>query len=452
MPVFSTIFPGNFAFQNRVVKLRALLSSRFFRNAGTMSVGSAVVQIIAFASSLVLTRLYAPQHFGVLAVFLAFLTFAGAISSLHYEMAIALPKEPERGAAVTLLALCLALCIAILSVLAFAPFAGNLAGRLGYAELDAVWWLLPLAILGAGFQQALTLWNARCHRFSTVAQNGILQSLTQSGLQILFGFAKLGSLGLILGLTFSRFVAGGSLLIRRFREDHELYSKACRHLRTVAFEFRSFPLVGLWGAVLHVTCFQVAPLLLAELYDSSVAGFYLLQDRVLSVPLTVLGQGVASVFYVNAARLARDDPQALRISYFRILRNLALTGLLPTLALVISGPAWVYARIFAVSMLFRFVAGPLFRCLTILNKQWWILIFDGLGLLFIVSATTYLSVMGFSSLWAVAAISAGLAAVAAISAGLALSYGGLLIASTLAVVVHSRLSRPELHAIESESV
>ncbi len=421
-------------------RLLELLKSKFLRRAGAISGGAAAAQALTFLASPLLTRLYGPEAFGVLALFLAFVTFAAAASSLHYEMAIALPKSDEGGAAVTLLAVSLAFVSGSLSVFVFAPTFLDLAGKLGYEALARFWWMLPVTIFGSGLQQALTLWYLRRHRFSQVAQNGILQSLSQNGFQIVFGVAQMQSIGLLLGLTLSRFVAGITLITRKLREDRILLLPALRQIRPIALEFKAFPSIGLFGAILHIACFQLPSLILADLYGAKIAGWYIVQDRVLTVPLAVLAQGVASVFYVDAARWAHEDPAALKRSYFQILRNLSLVGLGPMLVLIAFGPwlfktifgdqwetAGQYARILAIPTFLRFVAGPLFRCLTILKRQAWIFICDGLGLLCLLTASSYLASTKEGSVWVITAI----------AIAISLTYAGLLTAATLAILKHA---------------
>ena len=138
---------------------RNALKSRFLRSAGTITGGAAFVQIIAFASVPVLTRLYTPESFGLLAVMLGFITFAAAAASLHYEMAIALPRRDEDGASLGILSMLLSIAFAAVSVIVFAPFGLNLLVRFSYESLLPYWWLIPVSILGTGIRQPLIYWR-----------------------------------------------------------------------------------------------------------------------------------------------------------------------------------------------------------------------------------------------------------------------------------------------------
>ena len=180
----------------------------------------------------------------------------------------------------------------------------------------------------------------------------------------------------------------------------------------------------------------------------------MVQDRVLGAPLAILAQGVASVFYVNAARFAHENPAALKRSFFQILRNLSLVGIIPVLILIAFGPllfriifgaeweaAGEYARILAIPTFLRFVAGPLFRCLTILQKQSWIFICDGLGLVALLTASSYLATAQDSAT----------AVILAIAIAISLTYGGLLLAATIAVIKHTEKAVPASAGISNSS-
>ncbi|HVK59736.1 MAG TPA: oligosaccharide flippase family protein, partial [Candidatus Kapabacteria bacterium] len=236
--------------------------------------------MIAIGASPILTRLYSPEAYGVFALMLAFVTFALALVSFHYEMAIALPAKDQDAASLTILALGIATAVSVISVFLFAPWGLNLLGRFGYSSLLPYWPLLPITILAAAFHQALQLWHLRHERYRQVASNAVVLSLTLNVGPIILGFLGFTHLGLLLGLVAARCVSAVGLLIRAIRLDLALLSEALKTISKVATEYRTFPAVGLPGAVLHIACFQLPAFLLASFYGAGVTGFYLLQDRV----------------------------------------------------------------------------------------------------------------------------------------------------------------------------
>ena len=69
--------------------------SEFSQNVLTLMIGTSIAQAIPILISPILTRIYTPKDFGVLALFLAITTIFGSIANARYEIAIMLPKKDE---------------------------------------------------------------------------------------------------------------------------------------------------------------------------------------------------------------------------------------------------------------------------------------------------------------------------------------------------------------------
>jgi O-antigen/teichoic acid export membrane protein len=71
--------------------MRILPKSRFARNVAVVSAGSAMGQGLLIVSAPLLTRLYTPADFGVLAVYVSIVSILVVVASLRYEVAINVP-------------------------------------------------------------------------------------------------------------------------------------------------------------------------------------------------------------------------------------------------------------------------------------------------------------------------------------------------------------------------
>ncbi len=78
-----------------------LFKSEFSKNVLTLMTGTTIAQAIPIAISPILTRIYTPEDFGVLAIFMAITAITGSISNAKYEQAIVLPKK--EGEAINIL-------------------------------------------------------------------------------------------------------------------------------------------------------------------------------------------------------------------------------------------------------------------------------------------------------------------------------------------------------------
>ena len=75
--------------------LRKFKIGKFAKNVLTLLTGSTIAQAIPIAVSPILTRLYTPEDFGILALFLAIVSFIAIVFTGQYESAIILPEKYE---------------------------------------------------------------------------------------------------------------------------------------------------------------------------------------------------------------------------------------------------------------------------------------------------------------------------------------------------------------------
>ena len=87
-------------------KFRAFLpTNTFARGVSVLVGGTTSAQVLTVMAAPLLTRLYTPEDFGVLAVYAGLLALFSVISSLRYELAIPLPETKREAINVLILSL-----------------------------------------------------------------------------------------------------------------------------------------------------------------------------------------------------------------------------------------------------------------------------------------------------------------------------------------------------------
>ena len=127
-----------------------IFKSEYSKNIFTLFGGASLAQAIPIAVSPILTRIYTPEEFGLLALFVALTSIPSIISSGRYEQAILLPKDEE--SAINIFALCL-LLISLTSVISFVViliFDDIIVDLLNKNEIKYWLYLLPLSIFLVG--------------------------------------------------------------------------------------------------------------------------------------------------------------------------------------------------------------------------------------------------------------------------------------------------------------
>jgi O-antigen/teichoic acid export membrane protein len=361
---------------------------RFGRAVSLVAGGTALGQAITIASTPFLTRLYGPGDLGLLAVYASLLGIVSIVSGLRYEMAVPLPERddvavrPLALAAISVGTIAAAMCLVV-------SVAGEWALGLARAEALAPWaWLFPIGLAGAGLYQLLGCWAVRRREYAVMARTKIGQAGGQAIVQVGLGALGAGPIGLLLGHVVG-VSAGITSFLARFGPGlaSAWSAPGAPSMRDAARRYASFPLYLAPAALVNSAGRNLPMLLMAILHGTGAAGFFLLADRLLNVPLTLVGNSISQVFFGEAAEAARTDPDRVRRLYVGIAGRLLAAGVVPALALALLGE-WLFALFFGAEwrdagrfaaaltpmFLARFVTSPLAIALTAVERQKWTLL------------------------------------------------------------------------------
>src|SRR5690606_6740060 len=161
--------------------------------------GTTLAQALPIALSPLLSRLYAPDDFGVLGLYMAVCAILSVLAAGRYEIAILQPKDDNEAANVAALAVVITLGTAIALWLVVLFFWDDIIAASNSPELGRWLYLLPASVLLTGLYQILNYWNNRQKRFKQLAISRAVQSAGAVGTQCALGFPHGASSGLIAG-------------------------------------------------------------------------------------------------------------------------------------------------------------------------------------------------------------------------------------------------------------
>lgn len=349
--------------------------------------GTAAGQLIAAASSPILSRLYSPNDFGVLAVYASILSIITAIASLRFEIAIPLPEKDEE--AIKLLGLSL-LCIVTMTAVSAAvlyALCDILLVWLKAENLRSYLWLLPIGLFFSGMYQALSFWCIRKEEFAVIARTKFIQSLSAVIVQLFMSLMTAGPLGLIVGQIIG-LSSGVNLFVRSVKQRWHLFSGIkLKDLSDTAKKYRNFFKYESPQVLINVIGQNIPQLMLATSFGITLSGFYLMAQKILGYPIALVGNSFRQVYYQKAVIASRDGKlyQLARKST----KNLSLIILLPLLLTIIVAPdlfavifgdgwrkAGEYARYIAIWSAMGVVNIPANAIIPILGVQRLYLIFE----------------------------------------------------------------------------
>lgn len=367
-------------------------SAGVFRGMATLAFGSGLAKIIGLLSIQVLTRIYSPEHFGILSIFTAMLLILTPLMTLRYELAVPLPSK--NGAAMTLMAVSAALLILMTLILGTTLWLAGPA-LLNMASMEAITpyrGLLVLALFLTGLYEVLQIWAVRRRAYPIIARTQLQQSVVGAIAKIGLGIAGLMPLGLMAGHVLGA-CAGMVALIRAFRGDVERFWRHVTLKRAWCMlkHYRSFPAYRLPAQLLQIFSSQSPLLMTAAIYDAGTTGQLGLALMMLALPMNLLGYTTSKAYYAEIASLGKKRPADIRAVTYSVIKRLFALSIAPALLLLAFGEdvfafafgaqwalAGELAAILAIYLLFQFIHAPashllsLFECqrlLLMLNAQ-----------------------------------------------------------------------------------
>ena len=355
----------------------------FLRNVVTLMTGTTFAQALAVLAAPILTRLYGPVDYGVMALYSSILGIIAVIACWRYELAIVLPEKDEDAANLLVLSISITLVMSLLTFLMVALFRQPVARLVGAPELAPWLWFLPLSLLTAGLFKAFNYWSTRRKQFKRLAARQITQSFVTVAAQLGAGITlHPGPGGLIGGSILGQLTATGRLAWQIWRDEGKqlLTSIGLKHIQRLFKRYKKFPIYDSWAGFLNTASTMLPALLLGYFFAPVIVGYYALGHRVLSMPMGLVGGSIAQAYFPRAAE-ARRKGNLDKIT-FELFQQLLAVGLVPMLLITIVAPdlfalvfgsrwwtAGEYVRWLSLWLLFVFISSPLSNIYTVLERQ-----------------------------------------------------------------------------------
>ncbi len=333
--------------------------------------GTGIAQAIPIAIIPILTRMFSPEDFGLLALYAACVSILGVVATGRYEIAIMLPKDDEDARLLLQLSMLVALFFSFLISIPISIWNAQIARFLGNEDI-AVWlYLVPVSVLFTGIYQALTYWNNRQKKFINTAVSRVNQSLFQGFAQTSLGFLQVSG-GLIFG-QFVGIVSGSIYLLKKDRNYKSLIRKSkINSIQKQGIKYHKFPTYGVWGALCDAGAVQMPVILLTKFYSNSVTGMFSLTFRVLNMPTSIISSAIAQVLFQKVVEISQTEPEKLNLYIIKMFLLLFVIYLpaVPVLFIwgeslfsIIFGNEWsqagVYAGYLVIAVAVRFAVSPL---------------------------------------------------------------------------------------------
>jgi len=376
--------------------------SEFSRNVLTLMTGTTIAQAIPIAIGPILTRLYTPEDFGMFALYASITSIVAIVATGRYELAIMLPKKEIDAINVMVLSMGIVTIISFITFLIVSIFNTQITDLLGNDEISGWLYLMPFSIFVLGIYTNLNYWNNRKKQYKTLALNRVYQSSTTATSNLLLGWSKTGSGGLIVGTLFGQVLAATILFKKTLNENHLLLNHINKlKIYSLSKKYIKFPRFDILASLSGIAAQQVPNILFNMFFNAATAGHYFLTQKMLGLPVTIMASAILDVFKEQASKDFQKYGNAKQI-YIATFKKLFIMSFIPSVLVFlfavdlfgfVFGEAWKisgeYAQILTPMLFLRFISSPLSFMFYIGEKQN-LNLYLQLGLLTLIFGSFYL--------------------------------------------------------------
>ncbi len=376
-------------------------------DAAKLATGTLAAQIINLISLPFLARLFSSQDFGSLAVFHAVATIGLSVASLRMELALVGLSAIEAKNRLVQALLLLNIILGVLFILLVGGWQ-YWSGTLGDSHLL----ILFFYFICVANSLVLDSFLNSVSDYTSMSFGKLIQAISFSGFGLLLGFLSWDE-GLLLATMGSAMAQFGFLLAVGIK--HGLIWKDFPNPITAMRSHWQFVYYSTPASLLDAFASRLVIVGLALFFSNELTGAWFMAERIVLIPLAILGGVVSRVVFQDFSEKKSDGKLEAK-HFYSIWRVLALLGAIPLAVLVLwgdriipffLGPAWTQAGEIAALMsvwgYVSFVSSSTSSGFIVLSKQQFTPVFNFIRLaaivaLFAITSKTgnfYLFLYGF---------------------------------------------------------
>lgn len=361
--------------------LKSLRQSEFAKQVATLLSGSALAQTLPFIAEPFITRLYTASELGIITLFTSVAVMFSIIATGRYEFAIMLPKSDKKSMNILVLSIFITLLITTASFFITWLLNDWVCEIKGSDELGRFLWYVPISVFAVGLFNSFNQWANRkaYHRWMAISK--VSESGTSSGLNVLFGFMKLGNAGLIIAYLSGKLIAVLPVLYPFLKKDRKLIKEVQKaEMKELATEYKKFPTTNSLHAFSDMFFLSLLVFLISYYYGDDVTGYYGRTYKILLAPSILIGGVIGQIFFRKIS-IMKSNGENMRPFFQKIVLLLFGIGLPIFMGIMLFGKeiftlylgknfgiAGTFAAILAPWIWMKFITGPLTMIPVVFNK------------------------------------------------------------------------------------
>ena len=355
------------------------IQNDFFSNVLKISASTMISGIIVAITLPIITKIFTASELGKYQLIVSIITSLGVISSLKYEMAIVLPKNDDIAKIVYQIAFYVLIIFCSLLYILFFFADSFIFSYLNAKNILNLSKLIPIGVFFFGAFEIIKSSLIRKKKFSEFSLSKVYQVASTQILIIILGFINASTISL-----FTAFISGiiiSSILFLK-KSIIKVKSEISSSILDIAIKYKKFPLVNTFMVFSNTISNELPVFFLIKYHSSEILGFYMLANRLLVVPMNIIGTSIGKVYFQKASEVSNNNLSNLFKLYKETTLRLIKIGIIPFIFVIsfssifikfIFGPNWgtssVIMQIMSFGMFFQFITSPISTTFTILNKQ-----------------------------------------------------------------------------------
>ncbi|QMT16757.1 oligosaccharide flippase family protein [Planococcus maritimus] len=279
-----------------------------FNNILKLLTGTMISQIINIAASPILSRLFSPAEFGISTMFQSITSIMLIVCTLKLDSAVMIPKSEILAKRLLKSSLFYTSIFSLGTILTLSVLSILNISILGFENTLFIVLLLSLMVLFTGTNSSYTNWANRQRDYKIMMWVPIVNTGTATLINVLLGYLDFKTYGLIIGIVSGQFITASILLFLYKIPDVDT------KLKYTTKKYSQFPLYQMPSLLLNTISVQVAIFAFYFFYNDTITGWYSMAQRILLMPLTILGSAIAQIYYKEAVALFHHDKSLKKLT------------------------------------------------------------------------------------------------------------------------------------------
>jgi O-antigen/teichoic acid export membrane protein len=376
-----------------------LIQIPFLRNVSIVAIGPMVSQTLSILLSPIITRLYDPEAFGALGVFLSVLSILVPISNLSYTYAIIMPKKDAEGLKILRFSVLFGFIVSLITFVIVMFFRQPIAQLLNFENFGIYLYFIPLTLFFSTSAIAYDQWIIRKKMFKASSAIIVAQSILSNGSLIGLGFLAPQYASLIGVNIFTRgfhalasFIVAKKIVHKTQQQMEASEPSQTQKTLNLLKDYQDFPFYRTPQILVSTLAYNLPIMLMTIFSGPATVGLYSLAHRVLKLPSIIISESVGKVFQQRVTEAAQQGG-SLQPLILKTTLLLAVIGIIPLGLIILFGPflfsfvfgsEWVqagtFARWVAIWVLMTFSSVPVVMAIPLLKLQKQYLIYELISL------------------------------------------------------------------------